>query len=437
MLEKPSGHRLGELDGLRGIACGMIVVLHCLMGPADLGILFQLRSAIAPLVAGGVDLFFVLSGFLIGGILMDNRGAQNYFTVFYARRVLRIFPVYFLLIVSYVIVLAVGSGRPAFDAWLLLYKLPTWSYFFFVQNYFAAATFHVGSYWTGITWSLAIEEQFYLVVPLLVFLLNRRQLVRLAIGCVALAILVRCWPGATYNWVYFFTPSRIDSLMAGVLVACIVRDERALRVCRVWRPALDAIALALIVAIVGLSIPDWLGLNIPAWLELSMLATLFAYAILRIFLAETGWWRTVLRLPGLVWLGGISYPLYMYHQAVNGMVHGFLFGGAPYIASLAQLMAAGAVIVIAIILATLSTQYYERPFMLRGWALRYSYRDPFPLHPRHQLIDAGIGELGGAAKVVVDDGLHALARLARDGADLRHGAAGAREPGHTDVSLRS
>src|SRR5258708_29267948 len=129
-----------ELDGTRGIACLLIITIHCFTGILPLEVKTSLPSyfgGLGLILAGGVDLFFVLSGFLIGGILLDNRTASNFFRVFWTRRAGRILPVYILLFITYGIGLAV---RARFDiAWMDLFLLhrpllPFWSYATFTQN---------------------------------------------------------------------------------------------------------------------------------------------------------------------------------------------------------------------------------------------------------------------------------------------------------------
>src|SRR5262249_45843542 len=189
------------------------------------------------------------------GILLDYRQATNYFRVFWTRRILRIFPVYFLLLGTYLAALALHLHFhfPALDVWLFKDTLPAWSYALFIQNYFMAYALHIGSYWNAITWSLAIEEQFYLLMPLLVFVLNSRQLLAVALACVVIAPALRFWPGANGNWVYFPTPCRMDALMFGVLATCVIRDEAMLNFFRRWRVAFDAAVLILFV--MALDIP--------------------------------------------------------------------------------------------------------------------------------------------------------------------------------------
>jgi len=361
---------LPELDGVRGIACSLVVLMHCIIGGAPPS-LAPLRVIFFPFFVGGVDLFFVLSGFLIVGILLDNREAKNYFRVFWSRRILRIFPVYFLLLATYLAALAVHLhlNVPSLDVWLFKDNtLPAWSYALFIQNYFMALQNNTGSYWIGITWSLAIEEQFYLLVPLLVFLLNRRQMLAVALACIVVAPVLRFLPSVDYYWFYFATPCRMDALMFGVAVTCVIRDEPILNFFRKWRFAFDGLILAL----VALSL-DTPWLRMDSRIRYSVLAAIFAYWILRIFLVEAGWLRALLRSRLLVQIGLISYPLYMYHQAINGLVHGLLFGEPPNTFDFAHLAAAVLVIGISVTLAALSTRYFERPFRQKGRTMKYSF----------------------------------------------------------------
>ncbi len=357
---------------MRGIACGLVVLTHCIVGPTPMpASLIQIRAVFFPIFLSGVDLFFVLSGFLIVGILLDHKQATNYFRVFWTRRILRIFPVYFLLFATYLVALAVHLHFhfATLDVWLFKDTLPAWSYALFIQNYFMAFSLHTGSFWNGITWSLAIEEQFYLVMPLLAFVLSRRQLLAVALAGVVIAPILRFWPGANGNWVYFPTPCRMDALMFGVLATCAIRDEATLAFFKRWRIVFD-VAVA-ILFVMALDIPG--HRFVDPRLHYSLRGIIGAYCILRIFLVDGGWFRAALRWPLLVNLGLISYSLYMYHQAINGLVHGLLFGTAPTMSGFPQLLAGIFVIAVAATLATLSTRYFELPFRRRGRAFKYSF----------------------------------------------------------------
>ena len=162
---------------MRGIAILLVVVWHyvgaplqAVPGPVALAGFRSLRLAWS-----GVDLFFVLSGFLIGGILLDQRASPGYFKAFYARRFCRIFPVYFLWLGLFFALLALAPGFTSSPAFRHLFDkpLPAWSYATFTQNLVIARWETFGPDWLAITWSLAIEEQFYLLLPLMVRFLLR------------------------------------------------------------------------------------------------------------------------------------------------------------------------------------------------------------------------------------------------------------------------
>lgn len=365
-----------ELDGVRGIACLLVLALHCFVVPLAPELRFgppQLFNGVTALLVAGVDFFFVLSGFLIGGILLDSRSASNFFRVFWARRAARILPVYVLLLGSYVALLGLNPllDAPWIHAWLLHEPLmPLWSYATFTQNYLMAAAADTGAFWIAITWSLAVEEQFYLVFPVLVYFVPKRGLVLLALASLVFAAFLRSYlwhrTGAFYAG-YFPTPARVDALMFGFLSACIVRNPTAMSYFVSSRIVLDLAA----VGTLGMLLE---GSHTAALSDVSfsLFAAVFAYAIVRIFLVSGGWYRAALRNPVLVQAGLISYAWYMYHQAVNGMVHGSLFQQAPRISNAKEFAAACAVLLLSGALALLSTRYYERPF--RTWGRRVRYR---------------------------------------------------------------
>ncbi len=160
--------RLLELDGIRGLAITLVLFEHFVgRSITGSGWLADALEKLRFFGASGVDLFFVLSGFLIGGILMDNRAAENYFKAFYIRRGCRILPVYLLVLAVYLalkVLLAAYSSEDWFKELFLQGGMPFWAYLTFAQNIVKAATFLVNSDFLIVTWSLVVEEQFYLVL---------------------------------------------------------------------------------------------------------------------------------------------------------------------------------------------------------------------------------------------------------------------------------
>ncbi len=218
--------RLPALDGLRAIAILLVLAFHSL---AHVPVAW-VRAVSAPGWVG-VDLFFVLSGFLIGGILLDQGGATNYYRVFYARRFFRIVPLYALLVIPGLLVLGLGGQRLFAGHSLGDHPTPAlWYCPFFLQNVAVAVKLILPNYLVP-TWSVAVEEQFYLVLPLFLRLVTRSwRLPLLAVGIVAApllrgALLAR-FGEAAGEACYVLLPCRWDALLLGVVAAVLWRDAR-------------------------------------------------------------------------------------------------------------------------------------------------------------------------------------------------------------------
>src|SRR3954466_4450020 len=213
------GH-LPTLDGLRGIAILAVMIHHA----AEFGQGNSPATAVHQFLhlgRHGVDLFFVLSGFLITGILLDSKGSPRYFSTFYARRTLRIFPLYYGVLLVVLVVLPLIVPQPpaareviADQGWLWLYAsniLMAW------RNRVLFNGEHV---YLSHFWSLAVEEQFYLVWPLVVLLVGGRGLAWVCAACLPVALVVRglTTRGSEFSAAIFLTPCRVDSLAVGALV---------------------------------------------------------------------------------------------------------------------------------------------------------------------------------------------------------------------------
>jgi peptidoglycan/LPS O-acetylase OafA/YrhL len=220
--------RIPELDGIRGIAISLVVIRHYVANitPSTPGSPLAYVLATLRLTWTGVDLFFVLSGFLIGGILWDARQSETYFSAFYMRRIYRIWPVLFAWLAIYIIATPISNHA----IWVRTFghEIPVWSYALFVQNIEMTLKQTYGAAWLSATWSLAVEEQFYVVLPLVVFAISSVRKLAVIVGgaCIA-AIVFRTWMafhGDIYYGPYMLLPSRSDALGCGVLIALGVRD---------------------------------------------------------------------------------------------------------------------------------------------------------------------------------------------------------------------
>ncbi len=362
----PSSRHIRSLDGLRGAAFLLVFVRH-----------YSLSSHITtPLVQWlqrwgqggwvGVDLFFALSGFLITGILLDTAGLPHYFRNFIARRALRIFPLYygvFLLLglLTSVLHLRWSPGH-------LLYLL-------YLGNFAQCIHPHLSQVPPAVSllhlWSLAVEEQFYLIWPGVIYLLARRRrdlLLPVCLGLSALSFALRLTlvillPRApAYEWVYAMLPTHMDGLLFGAVAAFAIRTWAMERILPIARRALVSAALAL-AAIYAVSGPDFYSL--PMTLAgYPILAVLFSSIIL-LALPERSILSRIGSLPLLRFFGRYSYGMYIVHMLFNPLtapllgwsqrrLHSPLLGGFAYVA---EVLAATTV------LSVLSFHLYERRWL--------------------------------------------------------------------------
>lgn len=305
--------RIVELEGLRGIAILLVTIHH--FWP-DSGAFFARWEPLAHLGWVGVDLFFVISGFLIGGILLDTRQDARYFGHFYARRVLRIFPLYYLLVLSLFLVVPTGQA--------VLHQLsygeadfvresgsPVW-YLLFAGNIRESITGVEPAYMLAPLWSISIEEQFYLLCPLLVRWLDPPALRRVLAALMALSPLFRLATLLLFpeneRIQYLSTLSRLDNLGAGVWLAVAARSGFApsARALSLLLPALTA-AGALIFVLGGFD-------------RTASFCRIFGYSFLALYFYVVVAWAlrfrgraasSALRMRWLVYLGGICYGLYI------------------------------------------------------------------------------------------------------------------------------
>jgi len=312
-----SVQRIPSLDGIRGAAVLTVVIYHAVVFS---GFVTHSRSdAVFNTVVktgwAGVDLFFVLSGFLITGILYDSRWDNHYFRTFYIRRFLRIVPVYYAFLLVY---LAIGAlVIPATEA-----PRMSWSALGWAASY--ASNYPTGWQGWGIlphpvrhVWSLAVEEQFYLLWPVLVYRLPARRLLTLCIAVVVsgwlvrAALLLRNQDIASYVW----TPARIGSLALGGYVAIAMRDPRLIS--RLQRWAAPAGGCAVMIILATLVWQRNLSYTAPATqlVVFDALAILFASIVLLAATArvESPVYR-VLTSPLLRSFGKFSYAMYLFHQ---------------------------------------------------------------------------------------------------------------------------
>jgi peptidoglycan/LPS O-acetylase OafA/YrhL len=361
--------RITQLDGIRGIAILMVLVWHyfCCQVQVQKGSPLALVNLALSRTYTGVDLFFVLSGFLIGGILLDNKHATNYFRVFYTRRVCRIFPLYYLLLLGFVLLPALLPLAEPAREWLFRRPISLASYATFTQNIAMGSYGDFGANWLGITWSLAVEEQFYLIIPLLIYVTPRKRLAYVLAALILLAPVLRWrFPGfaAEVN-----APFRADALLSGVLLALLVRSARFMEMCRRHRRLVYLVFSFLLAGVAAITVfRIGYGAFTPFWLAL-----LYATLILLSVAHPGSRLNLVLSNRVLVWFGTLSYGIYMYHQGVSGILHGLILRRAPVLDSASGVAVTLSALVVTMLVAALSFRFIEQPILSWGHRSRYSH----------------------------------------------------------------
>jgi len=368
-----SEQRIPELDGLRGTAVLMVLIWHfvgCMVDPGGSWIEAALYSGT---IFGrtGVDLFFVLSGFLIIGILIDNRAADNLFPSFYGRRIARIFPAYFLLIVVYWLCYAATGPTAAFNAahGLLIHA---GAQVLFAYNWLMAIDNGPVSRGFSVTWSVAIEEQFYLVAPLVVWLTPRSRLWKVLLGGALFAVLSRAamfiaLPSHALA-PYVLPFSRIDCLCAGGLLALAWRNDVAFGYLKKIAPGALAILSALAFFMVYCIVTGDLNSHMYFWGH-SLLSAFYFFVLLFVLTRRPA----IFRSPSLTFLGTISYGLYLFHPLMISLF--FQAAGRPErVASLVDAGLALGALVASIAFCATSYFFLEKPIRRLGRRLSYDHR---------------------------------------------------------------
>lgn len=338
-------NRIKELDGLRGIAVVLVMALHLFSraGYFTEHPVLETLTFITTVGWVGVDIFFTLSGFLITSILLKSKTDEHYFRNFYVRRVLRIFPLYYAAIVF--VLLFAPKVEPKFTEQLTT-TLPIM--LFYQQNWARLFNgFYITQY-LGITWSLAIEEQFYFLWPFIVYKLNRDTLVKVSIGYIVVSITARIlgtllWPNVwqTSNFFYYTSFSRFEEMLFGGLLAVFLTYDGSKDKVRRFATPLFFISFSVFIALHILSLP---GMPHPAHASLPLTlggyttAALFTVGLIGIFITHSprNLFRRIFGTPVLTFLGKYSYSMYLFHMTPTLIImdifwHSELRGWKAYI----------------------------------------------------------------------------------------------------------
>lgn len=310
-----AGH-IPALDGIRGLAILLVMIQHLWIPLPETGLCSSWLNTLAGLGWTGVDLFFVLSGFLITGILIDAKGTPHFFQNFYMRRILRIFPLYYgVLVVVFLIVYHIPPLRSRGVEMMAQSQLWAWLYGTNILTTFFPER---SLYFLGHFWSLAVEEHFYFVWPFLIWFFSRTTMIRLCLSVLIAALLLRVFMamGTTYPiGAYILTPCRMDSLALGALLSFLLHNPRGTQHLRLPVRWIALASLSILLVLFYLRH----GLNqthdpLVQTLGFTLLSLFFGAVIfLTLHAPKTSLFSIFFGHPGMRFLGKYAYGLYVFH----------------------------------------------------------------------------------------------------------------------------
>lgn len=306
------------LDGVRGLAILMVMAHNFNLLEDTQGACAKATELVLNFGWVGVQLFFVLSGFLITNILLTTKHSGNYFRSFFGRRAVRIFPLYYISLALGLIVYPLLSGDTLAGSENQLWL---WTY---LSNWASPLGHEVGLY--PHMWSLAVEEQFYLVWPFIVYFLSKRGLMRACLGLTAVALATRIGIrilDLPVEAAYQFTICRIDAIALGAIAALGFRNTTILNMFSERR---SQIRIALLVATVLTFV---LTKGAP---RVGVLSQTFGYTVFAIIGAvfvldianstttKSDWLARLLSWSALRKMGTYSYAAYVFHKPLHQLV---------------------------------------------------------------------------------------------------------------------
>lgn len=389
-----SDQRIIELDGLRGIAVLMVLAWHFIgsMAPVYTGTVPDLIYASTVFGRTGVDLFFVLSGFLIIGILLDNRAATNHFRVFYTRRICRIWPPYVaLMIVYWGCFLLLGQSvvfntHPTFPIQFLSQLTFNFGTLMVIANGAVARAFSV-------TWSVGIEEWFYLIFPFFIFLMPLRALPWFLGAAAIFSVIARPIVSLTFHhyWLapYQLLPLRLDALCVGGLIAIAYRSQKAMAWMEARRTAIGRGAVIFAAAtpfVIGAVYRD-VTIQSYYWGH-TYLSLGYGLLLVAILLFRNSRATAVFRhiLPRQA--ARYSYTIYLFHPLFISLF--FLLAGRrrEVVTSWADAGLALAAFLSAVAFSVIFYFVFERRFLALGHRAKYRFEDGHPVDEETPLVPA-------------------------------------------------
>lgn len=351
--------RIKGLDGLRALAIILVIIHHTTFVDVD-SVPFGIMYFLSKYSASGVDLFFVLSGFLITTLLIRNKGKKNYFKAFYMRRVLRIFPLYFSILLFAFIILPATSLKLPSD-WSGVE--PLW-YWVFLSNYYIGLKASFSHGLVDLSWSLSIEEQFYFLWPALIAFISIKKLKIFFPFFVIVPIILRIWHyeiGTHPIGIHTFTHTRIDTIIWGCLLAFSWDSARLL-------PRKYSLGFMWILILLLYVLNSLINYELKSIFNY----TLFALAYLALlhftlFSQASHLWLKLMESKTMIFIGKVSFGIYLLHNPIQAVLKktflNFTISSSIYLQYINQLFFYIVVLALSSFAAWISFKFLEAPFL--------------------------------------------------------------------------
>lgn len=351
--------RIVALDGVRGLMTLFVVVSH---------LFAEVPGGVSALMFGwiGVDMFFVLSGYLVGKLILEKRSCENFFLVFYVRRFLRTIPAYVITVL-----VVFGLFKLCDPAWTEAEPhFPLWAFLTFSQPAFMVATESIGPHWLAPTWTLAMEEHFYLLAPAVIVFTPRRWLPAVLACVVIFAVGLRL---AIFEFGFanpmaglILLPSRGDLLAVGILAAVLVTSPGV-----PWARLGLWLRLAPLAALIGiLAIKGLGGSAFDVYGPLIMAIGCAGYLLALVKGAPEG---KTMESRLLRFIGDNSYCIYLCHLPVLGLLHGLILQDRPGLATPEQWVVTILAAPVCVLVGVSMTKLIEEP--LTRWGRSWKWSD--------------------------------------------------------------
>lgn len=356
---RPEKNYILGIDGLRAISIIAVLFFHCNLFYIDNH--YSVFDKIFQTLDIGVDIFFVISGFLITGILLRTVNGKNYYRNFMFRRILRIFPVYYLLLFFSFVILP-QFDHPKIEEWS---SVTAWPYWLYLSNFAIAAQGRFLHGIVDISWSLAIEEQFYLIWPWVILWFKPKILVKICIGGTLASFLLRfiCYGlGFTLHDIHLFTFTHLDGLLFGSLISLSLAGH-----CELTSFKKKAYPIS-IISFVSILILTLIPHNSIVYLFAfcrPLIVALGAGAV--IYLITQGRF-TFLNHKVLVNIGKYSYGIYLFHNPIQAalqkvFIKDFFNSQGALGSAFVQFGFVGIVLIISYMAAYVSFHLFEKHFL--------------------------------------------------------------------------